>query len=166
MSLRVVLEAVDERFEFAVHGDERGDFYGGEQAVAGGAVVQKNDVAGLFAAENVAAAKHFFEDVAVADGGAGEGNAFAGENALEAEIGHGSGDDAIAFELVLGFQVTRGGEKNAVAVDDFPVSQTKRARSASPSKATPRRARSATMRFCKPSEMERTAAGVDVAAVG
>ena len=101
--LRVVLEALDEGFDFAVHGNERGDFYRSEKAVACGAVFQKNDVAGLFAANHVAAAKHFFEDVAIADGSAGERNAFASQDSLEAKIGHGSGDDAIAFEFVLGF---------------------------------------------------------------
>ncbi len=101
--LRVVLEALDERFDFAVHGNERSDFYGGKKAVAGGAVIQKNDVAGLLAADDVAAPQHFLEDVAIADGGAGEGNAFASEDALKTQIGHGGGNDAIAFEFVLGF---------------------------------------------------------------
>lgn len=99
--LRVVLEALDERFNFAVHGNERGDFYSGEKAVAGGAVIQKNDVSGLLAADDVATPQHFLKNVAIADGGTGKGDAFAGEDALEAKIRHGSGDDAIAFELVL-----------------------------------------------------------------
>ena len=117
--LGVILETVDEGFEAALHGDKRRDFDGGEQAVAGGTVVEKNDVAGLFAAEVVAAAKHFFEDVAVADIGARERNIFGGEDAFQAEVGHGSGDDAIAFELALGFEVARDGEEDAVSVDDF-----------------------------------------------
>ena len=50
--LRVVLETVDEVVERAVHGNERGDLDGGEQAVAGGGVIQKNDVAGLLAAQS------------------------------------------------------------------------------------------------------------------
>src|SRR5258707_380429 len=45
--LRVVLETFNKRFNLAVHGNERGNFDGGEQAVAGGTVVQKNDMAGL-----------------------------------------------------------------------------------------------------------------------
>jgi hypothetical protein len=81
--LRVVLEAFDEGFDFAVHGNERGNFNGGEKAIAGGAIFQKNDVTGLLAADDVAAAKHFFEDVAISDGSASEGDAFAGEDAFE-----------------------------------------------------------------------------------
>lgn len=101
--LRVVLEAFNEHFDFSIEGDERGDFYGREEAVAGGAVLEKNDVAGLFAADDIAAAKHFFENVAVSNGCPGECDAFAGEHAFESEIGHGSGHDAVAFEFVLGF---------------------------------------------------------------
>lgn len=99
--LRVVLEAFNEGLDFAVHRDERGDFDGGEKAVAGGAIFEKDNVAGLLAADNVAAAQHFFEHVAIANGSACEGDAFAGENALEAEVRHGRGHDAIAFEFVL-----------------------------------------------------------------
>lgn len=117
--LRIVLEAFDQGFDFAMHGNERGDFHGCEEAVASGAVFEKNDVAGLLAADDVTAAKHFLEDVAVADGGASERDAFAGEDALEAEIGHGSGDDAVTFELILRFEIARDSEKNAVTVDDF-----------------------------------------------
>jgi len=117
--LRIVLEAFDERFDFAVHGDERGDFDGGEQAVTGGAVIEKDNVARLFAAKDVAAAEHFFQDVAIADGGAREGDIFAREDTFEAEIRHGSSDDAIAGELADGLQVAGRGEKNAIAVDDL-----------------------------------------------
>lgn len=99
--LRVVLEALDKRFDFTAHGNKRSDFYGGKKAITRRTIFQKNDVAGLFAADDIAAAKHFFEHVAIADGGAGQRDAFAGEDALEAEIGHGRGDDAVPFELVL-----------------------------------------------------------------
>lgn len=81
--LRVVLEAFDEGFDFAAHGNERSNFYGGEKAVACRTIFEKNDVAGLFAAEDVAAAEHFLENIAIADGSAGEGHPFAGEDALE-----------------------------------------------------------------------------------
>lgn len=118
--LRVVLKTFDEGFDFAVHGDERSDFYRSEKAVAGRTVLKKNDVAGLLATDDVAAAEHFFENIAIADGSAGEGDAFAGEDAFEAEIGHGSGDNTVAFELILRFEMTSDGQKNAVAIDDFP----------------------------------------------
>ena len=117
--LRVVLEAFDQRFDFAVHGNERSDFYGGEKAVAGRTVFQKDDVAGLLAADDVAGAQHFLENVAIADRGAGECDSLTGEDALKTEIGHGCGDNAIALELILRFEVARNGKKNAVAVDDF-----------------------------------------------
>jgi len=164
--LRVVLEAFDEGFDFAVHGDERGDFYGGEKAVAGGAVFEKNDVAGLLAAYDVAAAKHFFEDVAIADGSAGESDAFAGEDALETEIGHGSGDDAIAFEFVLGFEMTRDGQENAVAVDDFPGFADEEG---AVGVAVEGHTKAGALRdhaLLQAIEIEGTAAGVDVAAIG
>jgi len=118
--LRIVLKTFDEGFDFAMHGDERGDFYGSEKAVAGGTVIKKNDVAGLLATDDVAAAEHFFENIAIADGSAGECNAFAGEDAFKAKIGHGSGDNTIAFELILRFEMTSDGQENSVAVDDFP----------------------------------------------
>ena len=63
--------------EAAAEGDQGGYFEGGEEAVTGGAVVEEDDVAGLFAAKDAAGSEHFFENVAVADVGAGEGDAFA-----------------------------------------------------------------------------------------
>ena len=164
--LRVVLEAFDERFDFAAHGNERGDLDGGEKAVAGGAIFEKNDVAGLLAADDVAAAQHFLENVAIADGSAGERDAFAGENAFEAEIGHGSGDDAIARELVLGFEVTRDGEENTIAVDDFPRFADEEGAIGIAIEGDTKTSAFGDDAFLQTFEMERTAAIVDVAAVG
>jgi hypothetical protein len=163
--LRVVLEALDERFDFAAHGNERSDFDGGEKAVASGAIFEKNDVARLFAAEDVAAAEHFLENIAIADGSASEGDSFAGENALETEIGHGSGDDAIALELVLRFEMTGDGEENAIAVDDFSGFANEKSAVGIAIEGDAK-----TGAFCDDAllqalEMERTAAVVDVAAV-
>jgi len=164
--LRVILEAGDEMLEAATKRDERSDFDGGEKAVASGAVFKKDDVAGLFAAENVAAAEHFFEDVAVADVGAGKNDVFAGEDAFETEIGHGSGDDAIAFELALHFEEAGGGEEDAVAVDDASrIGDEERAVGIAIEG-------DAELGFffddalLQAFEMERAAAGVDVAAIG
>jgi len=78
-------------------------------------------VAGLFSAEDISAFEHFIENVAIADVGAGERNIFASQDAFEAEVGHGRGDDAIARKVVLGFQVTRGREKHTVTIDDFSI---------------------------------------------
>ncbi len=164
--LRVVLEALNEGFDFAVHGNQRCDFYGGEQAVASRAVSEKNDVAGLFAADDVAAAEHFFENVAVADGGASERNAFAGQRAFEAEIGHGSGDHAIPFELVLRFEVTRDGKENAIAVDDFAGFANEEGSVGIAIEGDTELGALGDDALLQAFEMERTAAGIDVAAIG
>lgn len=164
--LRIVLQAFDERFDFAVHGDERGDFYGSEQAIAGGAVFQKNDVAGLFAADDVAAAKHFFKNVAVADGGAGKRDAFASQNAFEAEIRHGGGDDAITLELVLGFEVTSDGEENAVTIDDFPRFTDEEGAIGIAVKGDAELGAFRDDALLQAFEMKRTTACIDIAAVG
>ncbi len=80
-----------------MHGNQRSNFCSCEQAVAGRAVVQKNDMAGLFAAKNVSAAKHLFQNVAITDGGARQRDVFAGKNALKSEVGHRGSNDTIAF---------------------------------------------------------------------
>src|SRR6266481_4155683 len=85
--LRVVLKTFDQGRDLAVHGNERSDFYGREETVASGTVFKKNDMAGLLAADDVAAAKHFFEDVAVADGSASESDTFARQDPFQAKIG-------------------------------------------------------------------------------
>ena len=69
----------------------------GEQAVAGGGVVQENDVAGLLAAQIRAAAQHLLEHVAVAHGHAHERKTLARQHTLQAEIGHGGADDSAAL---------------------------------------------------------------------
>jgi len=122
-------------------------------------------VAGLFAADYVATAKHFFEDVAIADGGASESDAFAGENALEAEIGHGGGNDAIAFEFVLGFEVTGHGEENAIAVDDFAGFADKEGAVGIAIEGHAELSALGEHAFLEAIEMKRAAAGVDVAAI-
>src|SRR5262249_54520193 len=118
--LRIVLQAFDERFDFPVHGNERGDLHCSKQAIASWAVVEEDDVARLLAAKHVSAAQHFFEDVAITNSSARQRNLFLREDAFKAEIGHGSGHNPIALELVLRFQETRGGEKDAVSVHHFP----------------------------------------------
>ncbi len=163
--LWIVLEALDEGFDLAAHGDERSDFHGGEKAVAGGAVVEENDVAGLLAADDVAALEHFFEDVAVAYGGAGERDTFAGEDALEAEIRHGSGDDAVALQFALRLEITRDGEEDAVAVDDFPRFTGKEGAVGIAIEGNSEPGAFCDNPFLQAFEMERAAAGINVAAV-
>jgi len=70
------------------------------------------------AAENACRFGAFFEDVTVADVG-GPGNAFAGKGALEAEIGHGGGDHAVAASLFCDLRnPPRRGD--AISIDDSP----------------------------------------------
>ena len=164
--LGVILEAGDEGIKAALESDERSDFNGGEEAVAGGRIIEKDYVAGLFAAEDVAALEHFFQNVAVADIGASERNIFAGKDAFEAEIGHGSGDDAIAGQFILGSEIARDGEKNAVPVDDGAVCRNEKSAIGVPIESNTECStfrRHALLQFF---EVERTAGGVDVAAVG
>src|SRR2546429_7600461 len=92
----LILETLEERRDFSVHGDQGSNLYGREQTVASGAVVEKDDVAGLLAAEHTPAAQHLFENVAVADGRASQRDVFLGEDALEPKVGHGSSHDAMA----------------------------------------------------------------------
>ncbi len=164
--LRVILEAFDERFDFAVHGNERSNFDGGEKAIAGGTIFQKNNVAGLLAANDIAAAQHFFEDVAISNGSAGEGDAFACEDTLEAEIGHGRGDDTIALELVLRFEVARDGEKNAIPVNDFARFADEEGAVGISIEGHAELGALGDHALLQTFEMKRAAAGVDVAAVG
>jgi len=164
--LGIVLETGDEGIEAALEGDERSDFDGGEKAVAGGRVFEKNDVARLFAAENVAAFEHFFEDVTIADIGAGERDIFSGEDAFKAEIGHGRGDDAIAGQFILRFEITRDGEKNAVAVDDGAVCGNEEGAIGIAIEGDAKGGAFGGNALLQFFEMKRAAAGVDVAAVG
>ena len=123
-------------------------------------------MAGLLAADDVATSQHFFENVAVADGGAGERNAFTGEDALEAEIGHGSGDDAIALEFVLGFEMASDGEENAIAVDDFARFADEESAVGIAVEGDTELGALGDHALLQTFEMKRTAGGVDVAAVG
>ena len=65
-----------------------------DEAVAGRRIVGQDHVAGLLAADVVALLDHALEHVAVADRGALQRQAEAGEMALEAEIRHDGRDDA------------------------------------------------------------------------
>ena len=76
-------------------------------------------MAGLLAAEVFLLCPHGFRDVAVPDLGAAEGQAEAGKEALQAEIGHDGGDDAAAGEAAGKMHVARDQAEDLVAVDDF-----------------------------------------------
>ena len=123
-------------------------------------------MAGLFAADDVAAAEHFFKDIAVADGSAGKRDAFTGQDAFKAKIGHGSGHDAVAFELVLGFEVTRDGEENAITVDDFACFADEEGTVSIAIEGNAELSTLGEHALLQTVEMERAAAGVDVSAIG
>src|SRR5712671_5175602 len=164
--LRVVLQTEDERLQSSAHGNERRDFQGREQSVAGGRILEKNDVAGLFAAEDVVAAQHFFEDISVADGGAAEFDAFTGEHTLESKIGHGGGDHAVAFEFALRFEEARGGQEHPVAIDDFPGGGNEQRAVGIAVKGHTERGAFGNHTLLQLVEMQRAATGVNIAAVG
>ena len=82
---------------------DRQQLEGGDQAVAGGVVLQENHVAGLFAAQDVALGPHFFQDVAVTDFGFRDGDALPFAHLEQAQVAHDGGDDGILFQLALAF---------------------------------------------------------------
>ena len=123
-------------------------------------------MAGLFATDDVTASEHFFENVAVANGGASERNAFTGQDEFEAEIGHGSGNDAIALEFVLGFEVASDGEENAIAVDDFAGFANEEGAVGIAIEGHTELGALGDHALLQAFEMERAAAGIDVAAIG
>ena len=164
--LGIVLESFDERFEAAVQRDERGYFDRSEKAVAGGRILEKNNVAGLLAAEHVAATKHLFENVAVADVGASQRNVLTGESALESEIGHGSSDNTVAGKLVPRFEEARRRQQNAIAIHDLPRPTDEEGAVSVTIESDAQLGALGDDAFLQASEVERTAIGVDVAAVG
>ncbi len=78
---------------------QRQDLQRCQHAVAGGGEVAHDQMAGLLAAQIVAALAHLLDHVAIADLGAVQLEPLAGQEALEAEIGHDRRDHAVALEL-------------------------------------------------------------------
>ena len=99
-------------------GDEVEDDQRGEEAVAGGGQMGKEDVAGLLAAEGGVVLLHHLQHVAVADGGAQHADAGALERGFQAHVGHGGGDDEVVGEHAAVFQVAGADQQDGVAVDD------------------------------------------------
>ena len=120
----------------------------------------------MFAAENIAALEHFFQNITIANIGTGKRDAFACEDSFEAQIGHGSGDDAIARELALRFKVTGYGEENSVSIDDFSISRDEEGAISVAVKGDSESGSFGRDALLKLFEMERAAAGIDVAPVG
>ena len=149
-----------------MHGDETSHFERGQQTIASRTVLQENYVAGLFTAQNAAAAQHFFEDVAVPNIGSRKRNIFAGKDALQAEIRHGRSHHAGAGELVLGFQETRGGEHHTIAIDDLSVGADKKGAVGVTVESHSEGGALYQDAFAQCFQVQRAATGIDVAAVG
>ena len=89
----------------------------GEQAVAGGGMLQKNNVAGLLAAEHAAAPQHLLKHILVADRRARHFNAVYGERLFESEVGHDGRDYKIARQFPGAFQAGAREKADRVAID-------------------------------------------------
>src|SRR4029077_11307882 len=164
--LRVVFQTLNERFQRAVCGNQGSHFDRSEEAIAGWAIVEENDVARLLATEIVARLEHFLEDIAIADGSASERNPFAIQYAFQAKIGHGSGHHALALQRISRFQVTRHGQKNAITIDDASAAADEQR---AVSVAIERHAEQSLFgqhAFQQTVKIKGTATGVDVASVG
>src|SRR5215469_8435006 len=114
--LRIVLQSFDQRFERAFRGHERGDLDGGQQPIAGRAVVEKYDVPRLLSAQAVSRLQHLFKDVAITDGCPDERDSFAREYPFESQVGHRRGYHSSAFQCTLGLEVAGGGQQHSVSV--------------------------------------------------
>ena len=82
----------------AGRGDPGREHQAGEHAVAGGAVVEHDDVARLLAAERVAAGPHLLEHVAVAHRGLQHVDALALHRLEQPEVAHDRGDEGVVRE--------------------------------------------------------------------
>jgi len=74
--------------------DNRQELQGGNESVAGRAMIQEDNVAGLLAAEIKPFLSHVFEYIAIADGGARKRKPESFEIAFEAEVRHERRDNA------------------------------------------------------------------------
>ena len=83
------------------------DLQGGDQAVAGGAVVAEDHVAALLAAEVEAVAQHFINDLPVAHGGAHDASARGGNGRIQPRVAHDGADQRLFRQRSLREQVQR-----------------------------------------------------------
>src|ERR1035437_5461317 len=87
--------------------------------VAGGGVLTKDHVAGLFAAERRAQAHHFLQYVLIAHRRAQHADALDLERLLQAEVGHHGGYHGISRQAPRRLERAAGGEQHSVPVDHF-----------------------------------------------
>jgi hypothetical protein len=91
-------------------------------------------VAGLLAAEVVAAPLHLLEHVAVADLGLHDADAEVAHRELEPEVAHVGGDERAVGEPALLGELAGGDREERVAVDELAALVDEKQRSASPSR--------------------------------
>ena len=92
----------------------------GEDAVAGGGVLGKDDMARLLAAQGAAVLAHILIHGLVAHGGLGIADAVPVEGAVQAEVGHDRGDYGIAGQLTAVLHVLAADVEDMVAGDNIP----------------------------------------------
>ena len=72
---------------------------GGDDPVAGGAVIEKDDVAGLLTADVVVSGKHFLDDIPVTDGASNQTDSPLFQGQLQSEVAHDGGDHALQADI-------------------------------------------------------------------
>ena len=87
------------------------------QAVTGGVVLQEDDVAGLFAADDGAIREHALQNVAVTHGGLNHFEALLLHSDGEAKVAHDGRDDLGVGELAAGGEVRTADSQDVVTVD-------------------------------------------------
>src|SRR5690242_15912424 len=124
-----VLEELRERLELAeqlacrsLAVDECSeDLQARDEAIAGRAMIGKDDMPRLLAADVPPARAHFFEHVAVADLRAQQLQARFAKLPLESEIGHDRGDDTFALQCAARLQPEGNQRHQLVAVDQLSL---------------------------------------------
>ena len=87
------------------------------QAVTGGVVLQEDDVAGLFAADDGAVREHTLKNVAIAHGGLNHFEALLLHSDGEAKVAHDGRDDLGVGEFAAGGEVRTADSQDVVTVD-------------------------------------------------
>ena len=116
--LRVLLHDAGKVGERAAGALEHGQkLQGRHQAVAGGVVLQEDDMAGLLAADDGTVLEHTLKNIAVAHGGLNHLKALLLHGDGETEVAHNGRDDLGVGELTASSKVGATDGKNVVAID-------------------------------------------------
>ena len=117
--LSMMLRQLGERLLALFHDGQQ--LQAGKDAVAGGDMVKKDQMAGLFAAEGIAFFAHAFNHVAIADGGADHFAAHFFHGDFQAHIGHHRGHQGLFLEFSLLHQFLGADGHDMIAVDQLPM---------------------------------------------